>query len=896
MLARLVSGGNGSNASSGPRSANSRGSERSTWAGKSTRALVGNARPSPKRDQRGRLARAGGPSHASSGWHSPAGDSPGSGAGSPVQALPGNVSTCYRAESGRLFARGPSAGLGGRGWREDLSASSDDDVLHFRVDGTHMTELGMPHHHPVSASAFAVRESEAGLDALDRSYTPGSASRDGSVAHHLSTSKAGSAASESSSLGSSSDASEDEEYFASLFGSPHWRPDWEWVEANELAVDSQAGGHLPSEQPAWGEEAGSQIEPPTPRARGGRRLSIVAQRALRKLHDVAKPTYRASLATPSPQAAAGCGASPAHASAHGPSPAERATGSSPAMPGHIRSMTEPPLASLASYRGSALLGDSMPGSGSVEVDDAFVLRLAVPSSLPVTLLNGARIIPRDIRQLLPRTGTEHLPAALIGRLDDGRLVVINRLAQPVSVRLFGYDDPQHEYTAHELRTLLRMREAADTRYEIEAVRIAAGVPCCGRWCADCAARTTKSNSDTYTLLHLPGRIRSGFRRLLQWPWFDRVVLVAILVNCVFLALDEPGVQHDAARMHMLDVAEVFFAVFFTLEMVVKMVAQGLNYSNEYSYFRSMFNCLDFLIVLEGLASVSGLFAAGRLTALRAIRAIRPLRSVTRLKGLRVLVNSLIHSVPLLGQTLVVLALYLLVFGIVGMEFFKGVQHNLCVPNHELWAAGMAAPAPSHAVSWAVLLDMNTRAAEPDRPCGGGYGCAQLESCVNMADVSLAKSSLSDTGTSMLVPAPNSSVSPIHVLLPDTSDAPRELSPTVGFDDVPIAVLSLFQALTLEGWSNMMYDTMDGFHPTAWLFWLVCTLLGALLLMNLTLAVITTKVAEAQDLVRKERLRALALQRAQKRARAEFARSLSEQNAKRNKEEKRKRRYMRAVSR
>ena len=59
-----------------------------------------------------------------------------------------------------------------------------------------------------------------------------------------------------------------------------------------------------------------------------------------------------------------------------------------------------------------------------------------------------------------------------------------------------------------------------------------------------------------------------------------------------------------------------------------------------------------------------------------------------------------------------------------------------------------------------------------------------------------------------------------------------------FDDFGAAMLTIFQMITLEGWSDLMYNLSDATTP--WLvrsFSIMVVILGSFFLMNLVLAVI-----------------------------------------------------------
>jgi len=53
-------------------------------------------------------------------------------------------------------------------------------------------------------------------------------------------------------------------------------------------------------------------------------------------------------------------------------------------------------------------------------------------------------------------------------------------------------------------------------------------------------------------------------------------------------------------------------------------------------------------------------------AFRALRALRPLRVVSRNEGMKTVVDALLESVPALFNVLLIVLLFLLVFGILGV--------------------------------------------------------------------------------------------------------------------------------------------------------------------------------------------------------------------------------------
>ena len=60
-----------------------------------------------------------------------------------------------------------------------------------------------------------------------------------------------------------------------------------------------------------------------------------------------------------------------------------------------------------------------------------------------------------------------------------------------------------------------------------------------------------------------------------------------------------------------------------------------------------------------------------LKALRALRALRPLRVISKDEGMKLIVNALLASIPSMSNVLLVCSLFILIFSIMGVNFFKG---------------------------------------------------------------------------------------------------------------------------------------------------------------------------------------------------------------------------------
>ena len=136
---------------------------------------------------------------------------------------------------------------------------------------------------------------------------------------------------------------------------------------------------------------------------------------------------------------------------------------------------------------------------------------------------------------------------------------------------------------------------------------------------------------------------------------------------------------NCAYADTLDTVDDVFTALFTLEMLLKILAQGFFIPSPTAYLRDPWNLLDCSIVIISLVDTfffkyapttngggddNGL--AG-LKALRAMRCLRPLRVISRNAGMKMVVNSLLRALPGVANVGLVMFGFMLIFGILGVQ-------------------------------------------------------------------------------------------------------------------------------------------------------------------------------------------------------------------------------------
>uniref|UniRef100_A0A3Q1AMK9 Voltage-dependent L-type calcium channel subunit alpha n=1 Tax=Amphiprion ocellaris TaxID=80972 RepID=A0A3Q1AMK9_AMPOC len=319
-------------------------------------------------------------------------------------------------------------------------------------------------------------------------------------------------------------------------------------------------------------------------------------------------------------------------------------------------------------------------------------------------------------------------------------------------------------------------------------------------------------------LNLNNPIRRACISLVEWKYplqpFDIFILIAIFANCMALAVYVPFPEDDSnSTNHDLETVEYAFLIIFTIETFLKIIAYGLV-MHQNAYVRNGWNMLDFVIVVIGLFSVvlelltkdekdedgegatahaamhghGGKPGGFDVKALRAFRVLRPLRLVSGVPSLQVVLNSIIKAmVPLLHIALLVLFV-IIIYAIIGLELFIGKMHATC-----------------------YLPDMI--AEEEPAPCaisGHGRQCP-----INGSECREGWQ------------GPNGGIT--------------------NFDNFLFAMLTVFQCITMEGWTDVLYWVNDAIGwETPWIYFVSLIILGSFFVLNLVLGVLSGEFSKERE--------------------------------------------------
>ncbi|XP_046292884.1 sodium channel protein type 10 subunit alpha isoform X2 [Marmota monax] len=155
------------------------------------------------------------------------------------------------------------------------------------------------------------------------------------------------------------------------------------------------------------------------------------------------------------------------------------------------------------------------------------------------------------------------------------------------------------------------------------------------------------------------KLKTVLYGLVTDPFAELAITFCIVVNTVFMAMEHHGMS--SAFETMLHVGNIVFTIFFTAEMVFKIIA-----FDPYYYFQKRWNIFDCVIVTVSLLELS-VAKKGSLSVLRTFRLLRVFKLAKSWPTLNTLIKIIGNSVGALGNLTIILAIIVFIFALVGKQ-------------------------------------------------------------------------------------------------------------------------------------------------------------------------------------------------------------------------------------
>ncbi|KAI2661838.1 Voltage-dependent N-type calcium channel subunit alpha-1B [Labeo rohita] len=185
-----------------------------------------------------------------------------------------------------------------------------------------------------------------------------------------------------------------------------------------------------------------------------------------------------------------------------------------------------------------------------------------------------------------------------------------------------------------------------------------------------------------------------------------------------------------------------------------------------------------------------------LRTLRAVRVLRPLKLVSGIPSLQIVLKSIMKAMVPLLQIGLLLFFAILMFAIIGLEFYSGKLHKICVAFSNITDS-------ERADSSEIEFPCGAKACPPNYQCTGNWS------------------------------GPNDGITQ--------------------FDNILFSILTVFQCITMEGWTTVLYNTNDALGATwNWLYFIPLIIIGSFFVLNLVLGVLSGEFAKERERVENRR--------------------------------------------
>ncbi|KAJ7531395.1 hypothetical protein O6H91_14G042100 [Diphasiastrum complanatum] len=270
----------------------------------------------------------------------------------------------------------------------------------------------------------------------------------------------------------------------------------------------------------------------------------------------------------------------------------------------------------------------------------------------------------------------------------------------------------------------------------------------------------------------------------QTEYFVLMIICCHLLILIFKATEKEEWVH--LKAFSLDFADGIITMFYTAECFLRIWCLGFIWGPN-SYLRNGYNRLDFVIVVDswvhlGVKSVTGRDLFARIAVLRAFRGLIVLREFSFFSNVLAIIDGIKRSVRPLENVIFLTFLVVSYYSLLALQFLEGSLNKRCIRTSD------------NQVSFPARFC--------DKKAGhDGYVCptSQNQTCLLYGNVNWGATS---------------------------------------FDKFPSALLTMFQVISLEGWSLIMYEIKDSESSSADAYFMTLVIIGTYFLINVFVAAIS----------------------------------------------------------
>lgn len=151
------------------------------------------------------------------------------------------------------------------------------------------------------------------------------------------------------------------------------------------------------------------------------------------------------------------------------------------------------------------------------------------------------------------------------------------------------------------------------------------------------------------------------RKLVTAPMFERSIICLILLNALILGLETDALL-VASYGDWFELGHDLILAAFIIEALLKISAVAPRFK---LYFGDSWNLFDFSVIVLSLLPATGELAM----IARLARLLRVLRLISALPELRLIVTTLLRSIPSMGNIMLLMSIIFYIYAIAGFHLF-----------------------------------------------------------------------------------------------------------------------------------------------------------------------------------------------------------------------------------
>nr|DBA18821.1 TPA: hypothetical protein GDO54_017024 [Pyxicephalus adspersus] len=233
-----------------------------------------------------------------------------------------------------------------------------------------------------------------------------------------------------------------------------------------------------------------------------------------------------------------------------------------------------------------------------------------------------------------------------------------------------------------------------------------------------------------------------------------------------------------------------------------------------------------------------------LSAIRTVRVLRPLKAINRVPSMRILVNLLLDTLPMLGNVLLLCFFVFFIFGIIGVQLWAGLLRNRCFLEENFTIQGDITLPPYYQPEEDDEMPFICSLSGDN----GIMGCHEIpplrdrghECCLDKEDYYYYNSIRQEFNVSGMCVNWNQ----YYNVCRTSNTNPHKGA--INFDNIGYAWIVIFQVITLEGWVEIMYYVMDAHSFYNFIYFILLIIVGSFFMINLCLVVIATQFSETKQ--------------------------------------------------